>query len=238
LKDRLLNNYPDLAKEQYIVYGTDNDGQILYDFFSYSTSVNAIKNQVVNSYIVHSLHQGAIEKNELIKKVHDFSDGTLSDAAVHRILNNLSSKGRIKYNFPNENMVSLSSLEEERIARLIDDYNEKLSLFHAGIQQIITKFSLYISKDELIKEIGGLIETNFNFEVLEASGEMSDYATVDSLQDLLSFIKRGNVDEKIAEQILTEIIQLCKSNDIVFRISAGKVFSKISNPDSFGNYVR
>jgi hypothetical protein len=111
-------------------------------------------------------------------------------------------------------------------------------LFHAGIQQIITKFSLYISKDELIKEIGGLIETNFNFEVLEASGEMSDYATVDSLQDLLSFIKRGNVDEKIAEQNLTEIIQLCKSNDIVFRISAGKVFSKISNPDSFGNYVR
>ena len=238
LKRLLLSIHPELSMNKLYEYGDTKESQTAYDFISYSKPSNKIKNQVLNSFISHTLYNDSpMPTKDLVGKVLDFAQGTITEDAAQRIIQNQISK-RILLFGKNKGEILISDSERERVSTLISDYNDSLSLFHSAVDKIIYENNLNINKDILIKNLGVFLESNFNLDAKEISDEESENTTYTYYQEFINFIKTGGADDEKAELIFKELIDACRNNDIIIRISIGKVFSKISNPDQFGNYVR
>ncbi|WP_308597102.1 hypothetical protein [uncultured Parabacteroides sp.] len=239
LKTKLLLHYPEINQEKLYEYGDNKESQTVYDFISYSKPSNKIKNQVIKSFVSHLLHNHGMHKVEdLVAKVVDFSEKTLSDTAALRLIRNLIEQKVLTYNNGVKTEIILSEEEEERITKLISDYNYSLLLFHSEMDKLILDNNLQIDKSLLIKNLGTFFECNFRMDILEATDQETNKSTWKFYQELISFIKAGGVDDDKANNFFNSMIGICRQNDIIIRISAGRVFSKMSNPEQFSNYVR
>lgn len=239
LKGALISQHPDINQVKVFEYGDNKESQTAYDFISYSNPTNKIKNQVINSFISHLLHNDGMHKvDDLVSKIVDFSEGSLTNAAAHRLIQNLLSKKVLDYKDGIKTDIILSNEENERIKKLIDEYNDSLLLFHSEIDKLIADKRLSSDRSELIKKLGNFFESNFNLDLLEVDDQETDLSSIHFYQEFITFIKDGGVDDEHAEEIFTCLLDICRRNDIIIRISAGRVFSKMSNPDQFANYVR
>lgn len=239
LREILLVRYPDLSQDKLFEYGDNKESQIIYDFISYSKPTNKIKNQVVNSFIVHTLYnEGPINVSKLCTKIVKFAEGSLTENASMRMIQNLFGKQQLIYNDPANKIISLADEEYNRVRILVNDYNDSLCLFTSDIEKIIIDKDLKISQEVLIKEIGVFFEKNFNIDISEATDQNELEQPFNYYQELIEVLKTGGIDDKVAEEAFKYIIEICRKNDIIIRISAGRIFSKLSNPDSFGDYVR
>lgn len=239
LKGALISQNPDINQVKVYEYGDNKESQTAYDFISYSNPTNKIKNQVINSFISHLLHNDGMHKvDDLVSKIVDFSEGSLTNAAAHRLIQNLLSKKVLDYKDGIKTDIILSNEESERIKKLIDEYNDSLLIFHSEIDKLIADNRLSSDRSELIKKLGTFFESNFNLDLLEVDDQETDLSTLNFYQEFITFIKDGGVDDAQAEAIFTCLLDICRRNDIIIRISAGRVFSKMSNPDQFANYVR
>lgn len=238
LKSQLLSIHPELNTDKLYEYGDTKESQTAYDFISYSKPSNKIKNQVLNSFISHTLYNECpMPIKDLVVKVLDFAQGTISEDAAQRIIQNLISKKVLLFD-KDKTKILISDTERDRVSTLISDYNDSLSLFHSAVDKIILENSVNLDKDLLIQKLGVFLESNFNLDAKEISNEESEKTTFTYYQEFINFIKAGGANEEQAELIFNELIDACRNNDIIIRISIGKVFSKISNPDQFGNYVK
>jgi len=238
LKSQLLSIHPELNTDKLYEYGDTKESQTAYDFISYSKPSNKIKNQVLNSFISHTLYNECpMPIKDLVVKVLDFAQGTISEDAAQRIIQNLISKKVLLFD-KDKTKILISDTERDRVSTLISDYNDSLSLFHSAVDKIILENSVNLDKDLLIQKLGVFLESNFNLDAKEISNEESEKTTFTYYQEFINFIKAGVANEEQAELIFNELIDACRNNDIIIRISIGKVFSKISNPDQFGNYVK
>lgn len=239
LKGALISQNPDINQVKVYEYGDNKESQTAYDFISYSNPTNKIKNQVINSFISHLLHNEGMHKvDALISKIVDFSEGSLTKGAAQRLIQNLISKKVLDYKDGIKTDIILSNEESNRIKKLIDEYNDSLLLFHSEIDKLIADKGLSSDRAVLIKKLGTFFESNFNLDLLEVGDQETDLSSLNFYQDFITFIKDGGVDDAQAESIFTCLLDICRRNDIIIRISAGRVFSKMSNPDQFANYVR
>lgn len=239
LKESLISQKPEINQVRVFEYGDNKESQIVYDFISFSNPTNKIKNQVINSFISHLLHNDGMQKIDvLINKIVDFSEGTITNSAAQRLIQNLISKKVLAYKDGIKTDIILSYEENARIQKLIDEYNDSLLLFHSEIDKLIADNGLSSDRTELIKKLGTFFESNFNLDLLEVDDQETDLSSLNFYQEFITFIKDGGVEESQAEAIFTNLLDICKQNDIIIRISAGRVFSKMSNPDQFANYVR
>lgn len=82
LKSQLLSIHPELNTDKLYEYGDTKESQTAYDFISYSKPSNKIKNQVLNSFISHTLYNECpMPIKDLVVKVLDFAQGTISEDA-------------------------------------------------------------------------------------------------------------------------------------------------------------
>ena len=239
LKSALIAHIPEIIQTKVYEYGDNKESQTAYDFISYSNPTNKIKNQVINSFISHLLYNDGMQKiDELISKIIDFSEGTITNNASQRLIQNLLSKKVLEYKDGGKTDIILSEKENERIKKLKDEYNDSLLLFHSEIDKLIDEYGLSSDKSESIKKLGTFFESNFSLDLLEADDQETDLTSLNFFQEFTAFIKEGGVDDVLSETIFTRLLEICRQNDIIIRISAGRVFSKMSNPDQFANYVR
>lgn len=239
LKSTLLSQHPGINQTKIYEYGDNKESQTVYDFISFSNPTNKIKNQVINSFISHLLHNEGMQKfDTLIDRIITFSDGSLSVDAAQRLIQNLISKDVLNYNNGNKSEIILSVNESIRISKLIEEYNDSLLLFHSEIDKLISDNNLSIDKTDLIKKLGTFFESNFNLDLSEINDQETNLSCFNFYQELIAFIKETGVNDETAESIFRSLLDICRQNDIIIRISAGRVFSKIANPDQFANYVR
>lgn len=238
-KQQLLSHNPDLNKIKTQVYGDNKESQTAYDIISYGRPSNMIRNQIVNSYILHQIYgENQLQVSEVVARVTKFSDGTIKENAIKRIINNLFSNKSLEYADNSKTVLKLTDSEETRLRELQEAYNDSLNLLHTEIDTIIAKYSLNVNAGELINVFGFFLENNFNLDVLEGCDVETDMTASSNYIDLLEKIKNFGCDDDCAELVFKEILETCKRNDVLVRISAGRVFSRISNPDQFDNYIR
>ena len=162
LKSQLLSIHPELNTDKLYEYGDTKESQTAYDFISYSKPSNKIKNQVLNSFISHTLYNECpMPIKDFVVKVLDFAQGTISEDAAQRIIQNLISKKVLLFD-KDKTKILISDTERDRVSTLISDYNDSLSLFHSAVDKIILENSVNLDKDLLIQKLGVFLESNFN----------------------------------------------------------------------------
>lgn len=237
-KSQLLSREPSLSEKGVNYFEENQENALLYDYLSYGNTSVEINKRYVRTYVEHQLYRSnEVEEQVLIRNMRDFSDKSLSDAASKRILVELVKEGLIRVVSHSPKAYALTEDESSRIKDAKDNYNIALQSYNMSMEDILARYSIHSSVDVVSCLIMDHLSALYNYDINEALGEVnreekSDYHTL-----VARFEQLGCPSTK-GKELYQELLRLNRENDVLVRVSAGRVFRRISNPDQFNEYFR
>ncbi len=217
------------------------ENKMLFDFISFGNTTTEIKTQAINAYILHFLSGHSEHSVKSIKEHSNrYFDNNLNDRFYERRINMLIQKSQLEYADTLKSKIRLTSNEEVRISKITKDFSENKVLFFLYYDEILTKFNLESESDGIIEHLKEFFESNFNIDIIEAYDRGTEL-TKDAnsiYSGLISYLKKITRNDVEAVELFRELLELCDNSDFLIRISASKVFSRLTNPDQFQNYIR
>lgn len=214
----------------------DDNQKILYNFINFGNTSTEIKTQIVNAFILNYLRdKGAVQVEKIIDESNNYFENSFSPEFYKRKIAALVQKQKIEYT--DKVSIKLTDSESDNLSKAQINFLENRDLFFMFFDELLKKYNIENKKDELLEKIKLFLENNFNIDLCEI---YCDEINTDSsiYASLLEYLKSLTDNDELAESLFKDILVLCEDNDFLVRMSASKVFSKISNPDQFQNYLR
>ncbi len=215
--------------------------QALYDFISYNHGASQIRNQIVTSYILHVLSNNgeSISISHIQKACNDHFT-TNADLSFYRsIVKELAKPGIDKVTIGGllDDLISLTDAERARIIKLREDFYFQEQMFQIEISEVLKIYSIEDKTEEVIRLLINLFESNYNIDVKEILDEGP--TANDNIQNLKVCIDHLKVivpKGKSVDTLLKDLINVCKGNDFINKVTAGQVFAKVSNLPNIQEY--
>lgn len=217
------------------------ENKMLFDFISFGNTTTEIKTQAINAYILHFLTDNGENTLEEIKEnANNYFGKELNIRFFERRINSLIQNGQVEYSNSGKSSYKLAEKEKSRLAKIRKDFKENKELFFLYFDDIIVKYKLEKESDKIISKLKLFFEANFDIDVSEAYDKGIDISRDESsiYCHLFNYLKSITTDEKTAENLFKDLLSLCNDSDFLIRLSASKVFSNLTNPDQFHNYIR
>lgn len=238
-KSQLLAAIPTLNKVDLMIGRAEKENRYLIDFLSFGKTPNELKNQIVNSFILNKIYNDENEKpvkvSVLIDEVLAFSQNTLNPDSIRRFLSRLESKKRINFTNVGKTEVVLTDNERERISNLSQQYNESVGDVKLKINEELKTYGISFDLDHIVSMFSDFFDDNFNKEI-ELGENEGDLYRYSNYAFLLKSIQNEGFSEQQAKEIFKKVVLISKTNDVLYRLSMGRAFGKISNKLSFDNY--
>lgn len=214
----------------------DSNQRILYNFINFGNTSTEIKTQIVNAFILNFLRdKESAQIEKIIEESNNYFENSFSFEFYTRKIATLVQKQKVEYT--STGAIKLTDSEFENLSKAQINFQENRDLFFMYFDELLKKYNIEDRKDELLNRIKLFLEDNFNIDLCEIyCDEINTDSTI--YASLLEYLKSLADSEAVAESIFKDILVLCEDNDFLVRMSASKVFSKISNPDQFQNYLR
>lgn len=219
------------------------EDRMLFDFISFGSNATEIKTQIIQAYITHILY----EKEQLP------FDEICSTCCSHFKTTDLSFFSKMINNLKNRKIIyelqippktyALSSQEIRRIDLLKNQFLFQEQKLVNDLKAELDKFDVKENTLTVITKIRELLESNFNIDKLEILDRAfkidsdDNQKPVDKFLKYLKKITEGGSTDK-AKLLGKKILSVCKENDILQKLSAGKLFTSLSNPDVIRDYTR
>lgn len=237
-KKVLLRKKPELAKQELHYFENSEENALLYDYISYGNSSVQIKKRYVSTYAKHQLYRKSpLSEQELLAKMLSFSENTLKEPAAKRLMLELENNNDITPTSKIPKRYSLSDRERERIHDAEDNYNLSLNSFNASMSETISRYGLRVKVEDMTKLLMEYLAAQYNYDIEEAIGDIEN-AEKPSYKSFTAKLKDLGCPAEKCKELFKELLCISRDNDVIVRISAGKVFRRISNPDQFNEYVR
>ena len=237
-KTALLRKNPALNKSDFHYFGDNPDDALLYDYISYGNSSVQIKKRYVSTYAKHQLYStGTLTEQELIEKLKNFSGNSLKDAATKRIVDELASNKDIKLSSHVPKKYTLTDKERARIQDAEENYNMSLQSFNNSMQETITRYGLRAKSKEVTKLLMQYLAAQYNYDIEEALGDV-ERSDKPNCHDFMAKLKDLGCPADKCKDLFKELLCISRDNDVLIRVSAGRAYQTISNPERFDEYVR
>lgn len=237
-KGKLLKKNPDLAKQELHYFENNEENALLYDYISYGNSSVQIKKRYVNTYAKHQLYRTSpLSEKDLLDKMQKFSVNTLNESAAKRLVAEMETCNDIKATSRVPKSYALSDKERDRIHDAEDNYNLSLKSFDASMLEVISRYSLRINVEGISKLLMDYLAAQYNYDIEEAIGDVED-AEKPNYKSFSAKLRDLGCPADKCKDLFKELLCISRDNDVIVRISAGKAFRRISNPDQFNEYVR
>ena len=237
-KAKLLKKNPDLAKQELHFFENNQENALLYDYISYGNSSVLIKKRYVSTYAKHQLYRKSpLSEEELLAKMLSFSENTLKEPAAKRLMVELENNKDITPTSKIPKKYSLTDRERERIHDAEDNYNLSLNSFNASMAEAISRYDLKVKVEDLTKLLMEYLAAQYNYDIDEAIGDIEEVEKP-NYKNFTSKLKDLGCPTEKCKDLFKEILIISRDNDVIVRISAGKAFQRISNPEQFVEYVR
>ena len=237
-KTDLLAKDSTLSKHDEQYFDENEEFALLYDYFSYGNSSVEIKKRYVSTYAKHLLYRlKSILEVELIEKMIKFSEGSLDDYASKRIISEMNDLGEIELVKHQPRTFGLTSNERSRIQEAQENYNNSLQRYNTSMQGVLKKYGVTAPLDEINSYVMSHLESQYNYDIEEAIGDACK-AEKEDFKKLIEKLKKAGCPDDKGTELYKEILSINKDNDIIVRISAGRSFQNISDPQKFDEYVR
>jgi hypothetical protein len=217
------------------------ENKMLFDFISFGNTTTEIKTQAINAYILHFLTNNVGDTiTSIIENTNRYFGNQLSSKFFERRVNALIQNGQIEYADTTKNNLRLTLNEKERISKITKDFTENKELFFLYFDEILVKYNIETYSESLIEQLKGFFEANFNIDVIEAYDKGIEIVEDENsiYSGLINYLKGITNDDTKTEALFRDLLELCHNSDFLVRISASKVFSRLTNPDQFQNYLR
>ena len=215
---------------------TDDD-LAAYDFLKFSRVSGELKRDIIRCFVLRLMaNVGNIEESVIKARVDEFVGKTTLDAHSY-CLNGLYSKGKIQIISENPKTYSLTSEEQQRLTDYANDCNHNKMQFKKEVQTILNGTALANKTDDVLKEFKDLVTQRLNSAAIVVDNVGLQYNENESENSFLEFINADIKDIEKSKSIYKDIIAICDSNDIVYRLCAGSFISSLaSNTDYNGNF--
>lgn len=217
------------------------ENKMLFDFISFGNTTTEIKTQVINAFVLHFLISNTNSTIETIKENSNAYFGKdLNRKFFERIINLLVKNKQVEYTNQLKTTLGLTSSERVKLEKVTKNFLENKELFLLYYDDIITKYALEQKSEELLEKMKDFFVANFNIDVAEAYDKGINIAENENAIycNFISYLKSLTIDDVKAEELFRDLLLLCNDSDFLIRISASKVFSRLTNPDQFQNYIR
>lgn len=221
----------------HVLNGDEN--KMLFDFISFGNTTTEIKSQIIDAYILHYLIDKDSVGIDVLKQSADaYLNKGLSAQFYKRKIDHLKQSGRLEYSDQLKTAIKLTITEKERLRKVQKDFIDNKELFLLFYRDIIDDYGLSQYFDSILEKLTDFFVSNFNLDIKEIYE--SDTAINENviLEDFIEYLKSVNISEDDAKRLFIDLLKLCEQCDFVVRISASKVVGKLTNPESFQNYIR
>jgi hypothetical protein len=216
-------------------YFNDLKVRAFYDLMSFGVSTD-IKNDILKSYVLN--HLIAVEKSEVSKiliSINTHFSTSIDESYFDGFLHKLKSERKIQIN---DGCIQLTPPEKERLNNLIEVYRNEETLLKKELTDILKEYKLEHEVDLIIIHLGKLYESNYSSNL----GEFTDRKS--NIQDLRSATEEFNIfiqakigPQKNPEDLVKRLLKVSDENEILSRIAAGRVYSKVSAPEKLQDYI-
>ena len=215
----------------------DNTDKLRFDLIAYSSESVEVKNRIVQSFILSELfNKNTLNRQELLKSAA--SKFKLPFEHCNRQLNTLFTIKKVVKVEGELNKIKLSSEEAERIRFSLETITLQESEFLLRINTIIEKFKLMTTQKDLMEQLLNLFIENYNLDFKEIS-ENDEGADIVKNAPFIKFqaqIKKILSNKKQFNEVLVGLMEICRENDYLQRIAAGKSFYKIVRNNNLQQY--
>lgn len=215
---------------------TDDD-LAAYDFLKFSRASGELKRDMIRCFVLRLLaNVGPIEESSIKARVDNFVGKTTLDAHTY-CLNGLSKSGKIQIIKENPKTYSLTSEEEQRLRDYANDCSHNKMQFIKNVQTILDGTSLADKTEEVLREFKNLVTQRLKNAAIVVDNVGLQYNENESENSFLEFINADIKDIEKSKKIYKDIITVCDSNDIVYRLCAGSFISSLASTTEYnGNF--
>ena len=215
---------------------TDDD-LAAYDFLKFSRASGELKRDMIRCFVLRLMaNVGSIEESVIKAKVDEFVGQTTLDAHTY-CLNGLHNKGKIKIIKENPKTYSLTPEEQQRLADYANDCSHNKMQFMKDVQTILNGTALAAKTDDVLREFKNLVTQRLKSAAIVVDNVGLQYNENESENSFLEFINTDIKDIEKSKKIYKDIIAVCDSNDIVYRLCAGSFISSLASTTEYnGNF--
>lgn len=179
-------------------------------------------------------NRGPIEESAIKTRVDEFVGKTTLDAHTY-CLNGLHNKGKIQIVNDVPKTYSLTAEEQQRLTDYANDCSHNKIQFREDVQTILNGTALADKTDEVLREFKNLVTQRLESAAIVVDNVDLQYA--ESENSFLEFLNADINDIEKSKRIYKDIIAICGSNDIIYRLCAGSFISSLASTTEYnGNF--
>jgi energy-coupling factor transporter ATP-binding protein EcfA2 len=216
-----------------------NVEKLKFDLIIYGNQATEIKNKILDSFVLIQIFNNgsSIEIRSLEKLIKEKFNVTYEANLCERELNKLRQQQKVYFSGHLNSIVNLQLDERNRIEALLENLDISEAELIEIVKSILEKYGLEQQYKETIRHIYDIFRDVHNKDILEISGKSDLTSESKSLGRIVGYFKNATGDEKIATSIVKELIRSCSENDLIQRVSAGELFSKLVTEPEFETYL-
>ncbi|WP_284651231.1 hypothetical protein [Flavobacterium terrisoli] len=206
-----------------------------YDLMSFGSSTD-IKYNIVKAYLLYYLcEQEKVSVDSLLKITNTHFTSQFDSNYFESLLRRMSSERLISYK---DGEVQLTDREKNRISQLLDDYGKEEALLKKELSKVLENYNILNLLDEIIPKLTELYESNFEINLGEFTRRdtpVQDLQT--STRAFNEYLKTKLSEPSQSENLTKELLSIADKSELLSRIAAGQVYSKVSDPDRLQDYI-
>lgn len=220
-------------------YFDDFKVQAYYDLMSFGKSTD-IKFNIIKSFILnHLFNHPKTDTNTLLKETNNHFDSKIDNTYFLSVLARLSSERKIKI-LTQE--VFLLEDERSRLDLVLQNYAIEEGLLVKDISNALENYGLQPDVvDPVLAQLSelyeGAYELNLSEIILKDSVIYDAKTATQKLKSLLVEKSAEEITDAQVQELTKTLIKIADSSEILPRIAAGQVYSKVSDPDRLQRYV-
>lgn len=215
---------------------SDTKIRAFYDLMSFGTSTD-IKHDILKSFIINHLNtNGKTSIEDSLTFLNEHFSTSIDSDYFTRFLQILRSERRIEIGSEH---IELTIAEKDRIQKVIDNYRIEEGLLKKQLIEILKQYEVEEEVESVISHLGKLYESNYSSNL----GEFTDRNT--NIQDLRAatdefkefLITKVDGNKFDTDALTKDLIRITDQNEILSRIAAGRVYSRVNAPEKLQQYI-
>lgn len=216
-------------------YFVDTKIRAFYDLMSFGESTD-IKHEILKSFVLNHLNaSGKIAIKESLAYINQHFSTSIDQGYFERFISVLRSERKV---IIDAECIELTRDEKERIHNVIEEYKIEETLLKKNLIEVLEKFNLQNEVDLIITHLGKLYESNYSSnlgEFIDRNTNIQDFKT--ATVEFKDFLETKLEEKTNGDALAKELIQVTDNNEILSRIAAGRVYSKVNAPEKLQQYI-
>lgn len=213
--------------------------RMYFDLISFSDDATEIKQQLLNSIVVHTLfNHDKMLIVALTEKCNGIMGTSYNQPFMSRVLQGLETEGKVEYTSILKTEVKLSEGETDRINNVKSKFQLQEQLFEKELLEILKVHGVEDKQGKIFELLYQTFEKALTIGIQEITEDEIKLETSDKDYEKLKVeLEKLTSDTTNTSILLKDLLTLCEKNDFFSRTSACNALARFTNPELLQQYL-